>query len=494
MKEDSIMAKAHDPWARTRVRAGGRAGFLALSFVLLVQTGAQAACDSSICGASPCTISGTHTIDSGCVLDFGTKDVILAGTLQGDSNASCYSILADDFTVNGTLRARSSCIEVTLTGTFTTTVVSNSAAIVDVRSADDFGDGVTVEAASIVLNGKNVIATGSNGNDGGSIVMTSTSGSVSGSSPIEANGLGGGSGGEVSITSEGDINLTGGISANGVGEFAFGGAITLDAGGSVTTDGTVQAQGSQGGDGGSVDVLAGNATNVGGNVNVNGNGDFAFGGIVSVDTGTLSTDSTWNARGDQSGYGGDISIAGTGLVETTSGTGSFNVLGGSGGGDGGYIDLFTDGDVDLAGDMDAAGIGEFAFGGIITVAGGNNHTVTVASTSRIEADSSGTDASNGEIDFSACNIDISGALDTRNTQLDDFGANTFTYNGDFDSRSGSQLLADDGGGNNVYCKCVDDVSPFGTCDSPATCESPPAFAGTVNPTATIIPIPLPACG
>jgi hypothetical protein len=324
--------------------------------------------------------------------------------------------------------------------------------------------------------------------------MTATTGDIGGKSPIEANGLGGNDGGTISLTStSGNISLTGVISADGVGELGYGGSITLDAAGTVTTTNSVGAQGSTGGDGGSIDVIAGGATTLSGNLNVNGNGDFAFGGFISVDGASLTSGSTWNARGDQSGFGGDIAVLASGLVQTTSGTASFNVIGGSGGGDGGSIDIATDGNVDLKGDMDAGGIGEFAFGGSIFIAGGNNHTVNIQSTSRIEADASGTDASDGFIDVSGCNIDISGVFDTRNTQLDS-GENDFTYNGTFISRSGSSLLADDDAGNYVYCRCVDVADPIGTCDSPATCASAPTFQGTVTPTAVVIPIPMAACG
>jgi hypothetical protein len=345
-----------------------------------------------------------------------------------------------------------------------------------------------------VIDGKNVIATGANGFAGGDVALTATTGNVSGKSPISANGLGGNDGGTITITStSGNISLTGSLEADGLGELGYGGSITLDAAGTVSSTGSVSAQGSTGGDGGSVDVIAGGATTVTGNVNVNGNGDFAFGGAISVDGASLSTSSTWNARGDQSGFAGDITVLATGLVETTSGTGSFNVVGGSGGGDGGIIDISTDGNIDLKGDMDAGGIGEFAFGGTITIAGGNNHLVNIESTSRIEADASGTDAVDGFIDVSACNIDISGNLDTRNTQLDS-GENDFTYNGTFISRAGSSLLADDDAGNFVFCRCVDVVAPLGTCDTPAACASAPSFLGTVTPTAVVIPVPMAACG
>ena len=86
----------------------------AATLVLALTGQAQAACDPNICvgSSTACTITGTHTIDSGCTLNFGSKDVTLIGTLQGDNNAACYTVQADDFIVRGTLRARGSCVNV----------------------------------------------------------------------------------------------------------------------------------------------------------------------------------------------------------------------------------------------------------------------------------------------------------------------------------------------------------------------------------------------
>src|SRR5262245_29152633 len=84
---------------------------------------AQATCPS--CGTSPCTITGTTTVASGETCNYSGKDVILTGTLNGDNNAACYTVIADNLTVRGTLRARGSCINVNVSGNFKTEVVSN---------------------------------------------------------------------------------------------------------------------------------------------------------------------------------------------------------------------------------------------------------------------------------------------------------------------------------------------------------------------------------
>jgi hypothetical protein len=234
---------------------------------------------------------------------------------------------------------------------------------------------------------------------------------------------------------------------------------------------------------------------------VDGNGDLTDGGSIEVSGASVAT---WNARGDQAGSGGTITIDafgdnGTGTITTTAGAESFNTIGGSGGGSGGNIDLTATGSIALAGDMDTAGQGELSSPGWITIAGGtaSTHTVTVQSTSRIEADGSGADASNGAIDISGCNIVVEGAIDTRNTSLDGGGGtNSFVYDGNMSSTVGSSILADDVadfGANSVTCRCVDTSPADGTCDTPLTCASPPSLLGTVTPAIDITYLPSPGC-
>lgn len=486
-------------------------GVTALALLLMIPATVHAECTTSICGTSPCTVTGTHTMDDGCVLDFGTKDVILTGTLQGDNNTNCFYILAHDFTLRGTLRAHGSCVVAQVTGTFKTEIVSNSAARIDTRDADDPFDGATIEAASVVLNGRDINADGATGSDGGAISVTATNGSVTGSGSsvsLHATGAGGGWGGSIEVFSDtSSINLPASFDASGGGTFAFGGSIFMEAATSVTvgtSTRSIEAQGAGDGDGGSIeiDADAGTAT-VNGNLNVNGNGDFAFGGSILVQGDDVTTGTTWNARGDQSGTGGTIEIDAleanhAGTVTTTNGSASFNTLGGAGGGDGGDIDLTATGSITLAGDMDSGGVGEFSTPGWITIEGGtgSSNTVTVQSTSRIEADGSGTDASDGSISISGCNISISGDLDTRNTTLSGGGGfNTLTYAGTLTTTSTASVLADnlaDGGENDVVCRCPDTSPADGVCDS-ATCVSSPTLGGTITPSATIIPTAMAAC-
>jgi hypothetical protein len=477
---------------------------LTLAFFSIAEH-ARAACNTSICGTSPCTISGNHTIDSGCVLDFGTKDVILTGTLNGDNNAACYTILANSLTVRGTLRARSSCINVDVDGNFKTEVVSSSAALVDVRNANSTGDGVFITCGSATLEGNDINADADNSQvvpyfPAGDIVITCTGDILGDGGPFHANASGGDDGGDITITSSGgEIDLASAFEVHGGGDFSFGGDITITASGDATVGDSGQnllAYSAQGGFAGSVDIAAGGAATVDGAINVNGNGDTSDGGEIAVSGASVSTGTVWQVRGDEGGSGGAITIDATNGGITTASSASFYATGGSGGGSGGAIELTATGSITLAGDMDVAGNGEDSSAGSITIIGaeGCSDTITVASTSHLEADGSGTNATDGTIEVEGWNISVSGVLDSRNSGLvDGSGINALTYGGTLTTAGGSSLLADDtadGGANEIYCRCVDTSPADGTCDSPAACVSNPSLSGTVTPAQTLIPFPI----
>ena len=127
-------------------------------------------------------------------------------------------------------------IVVDITGIFKTEIVSNSAARVDVRDADDSGDGVTITAASVVLNGRDINADGATGFDAGFISIEATSGSVTGSGSnlsLHATGSGGGAGGSIDVSSDtSSIDLPCDFNANAGGAggtVVSGGSIALDA-------------------------------------------------------------------------------------------------------------------------------------------------------------------------------------------------------------------------------------------------------------------------
>lgn len=473
-----------------------------MGIVLTMASAASATCPT--CSSSPCTISGNHTLAGTDVCNYTGKDVILTGTMNGDNNTGCYEIIADNFTVRGTLRARGSCVEVTVSGNFTTEVVSNSAATVDVRNADSAGDGFFLTCATAVINGKDINADADGDQSpayfpAGDISFDCTGNITGTGGPIHANASGGDDGGAITIvTSGGLVDLSSALHVNGGGDFSFGGAIYVEASGNVTVGGankSLEAQSAQGGFAGSIEIYSGGTATINGNMNVNGNGSDSDGGSILVDANSMTTGTTWNARGDHGGDGGTIEVtANTGTVTTTSGTAAWNVQGASAvddGGSGGAITVDALDDITLNGDMDAGGSGDSASGGAIAIS--TEGDITVTSTSRIEADSTGTDATDGSVDFSGCTVTIDGDVDTRNTSLDS-GANSIDYGGALTQGASSDLLADDDGGNACFCRCVDTTPADGVCDTPATCVNPPTLNGTVTPAMTCIPVVRPACG
>lgn len=478
-------------------------GGLVAILILVATQAAQAACPS--CGTNPCTITGTHTINSAETCNYAGVDVTLTGTFNGDNNAACYTVIANNFTVRGTLRARGSCINVDVTGNFKTESVSGSAATVDVRNADSTGDGLFVDCGSATINGNAI-----NGNADGdqtpfyypsADIAVLCTGAISGTGgPISADATGGDDGGTITIISSGStVNLSSQLTVNGGGDNSFGGAIYVEGDGSVTVGSatnSLEAQSAHAGSAGSVEILSGDTATINGPINVNGNGENTDGGSIVITAEAVSTGTTWNARGDEGGDGGAIEVtadSGAGTVTTTAGGASWNVTGSSfpdDGGWGGAITITALNAVSLSSDMDAGGNGDSASGGTIDIS--TDGDIVVEAVSRLEADAAGTDASDGSINLTGCSITIKGDLDTRNTNLTG-GTNTFDYGGTFAQNAGSSMLADDDGANDVYCRCPDTAPADGVCDS-ATCVSPPTFNGTVTPAANVIPYARASCG
>jgi len=512
-----------------RASAIGRArqrGAAALAFVLVLvwSQAAAAACPS--CGTTPCTIAGTHSIGSGETCDYTGKDVILTGTLDGDGNAECYTVVADNLTVHGTLRARSSCIEVEVSENFAMEVVGNSAATVDVREVDEWTDGLSVQCGSATLDGKAINANSDGDSSPGGWIRIDCAGDVTGTGgPFQAAGAGGYDGGTIDIYSlAGDVDLASAFDLSGGGEWSFGGWMTIDAAGDVTlgtSSRSLQAQGAQGGSGGTIDVTGGGIVTINGAVNLNGNGEDAYGGQIDVTASAISTGTGWSANGDSGGGGGSIALSaldGTGTI-TMASNASWSATGNQGGdgggidiqavgdvtlagdsdvstngsGWGGYVDVQTweIGDVSVSGDLEAGSSGEDTLGGDVTVQADGD--VTVASTSRIGADTSGTGATDGSTFFSGCNITVAGTIDSRDGEG---GDNWLHYAGTFTQASGSAILADDAtmndDGNHIRCACVDTSPADGVCDS-ATCASAPVLNGTVTPSADVVPVAMPSC-
>lgn len=469
------------------------------ALVLVVPVGPSlAACPS--CATSPCTISGTNTIGSGETCNYSGKSVIVTGKLLGDNNASCYSVVADNLTVRGTLRARSSCINVDVTGNFKMEVVSTSDANVDVSLANSANDGFFVTCGSATLNGKAIDADSDAtvaGYGSAGDVSIVCSGSITGTAQsIHAVGTGGDSGGDITIQSTtGSIDLGTAFDGSGNGTAANGGLLTFSAASNVTLGTSSRSLQSQatGTDaiGGDLSITSNGTVTINGAINVNGNSAYAAGGTIGIVANSVATGTSWSARGDSNGDGGGIfvdALAGAGTVTTTVGNALWDVTA-DGDGFGGSIEIQAIGDLTFAGDMDAGGNGLNSFSGEIDIR--TTGDISVASTSRIEADATGVGSSDGSIYLEGCDITLAGVVDTRDADVS--GKNTFVYGGFFTQSSSANMMADDQFGNTVACRCVDTLPADGVCDS-ATCIHNPVLNGSATPTSThVLPVSIPAC-
>ncbi len=121
-------------------------------------TSAHAACTTSICSGNPCTITGTHSLDDFCVLDFGTKDVtIAAGAVlaSAEPDAGEFTILARKLTHRGLLRAQEGFITIVVAEDFITAGTNGRIN----ANGDDGGGFVEIFAAGAVSIATAITAT-----------------------------------------------------------------------------------------------------------------------------------------------------------------------------------------------------------------------------------------------------------------------------------------------------------------------------------------------
>src|SRR5262245_1153348 len=230
---------------------------------------AAAVCAASeLCAAgnSSCTIGATFEVRAGCVLDFAARPVMLTGTLRSEVP----------------------------------------------------GQGFTIRAPSLTLDGGDLLATGASGSKGGAIVVEVAGPfRMLGSNPqvsVDSNALKG----AITITA-GSIDIeTGSVSASGTDG---GAAIALQATGALIVAGTVRSLGigpsdATGGDieitGGSVELR--NSVDVSGRTG--GSGDVT----VTATSGTIlltgMAQITANAQGSttNAGSGGAVTLTATGAL------------------------------------------------------------------------------------------------------------------------------------------------------------------------------------
>ena len=341
----------------------------AIAFVFLCSpSGARAQCSIDPFGpGDPVTIDGVWDLEPGCVLDFGDREVILAGILQ----SRALAIVAGRLTVLEQGRIEDNGKEVSLT--LHKSAVHDGACLIQglVDSSGDHGGEVILDAEGNVMVDGLIRASatmptgfagfisleadgdldvgpagrigalgGAEGEFPGEIVLRSTAGALrlSGLAQADPGSLGRGS---ISLEAARDIRVDGTITANGLcfdGLCTRGGRVALRAGGSILVSAPLSATGLPGqGDGGTLDLEAGS-------------------GI------TLSSDIS---LGSGPGRGGSLTARADGGFSQPSGA-----IQSAGGGGGGAIRIDVEGDAVLAGSTDADSGPDGDGGSVQVVAGG----------------------------------------------------------------------------------------------------------------------------
>ncbi|HSP96947.1 MAG TPA: dockerin type I domain-containing protein [Candidatus Dormibacteraeota bacterium] len=357
--------------------------------------------------ADPCVVTGTKNVDPGSIIDVGSRQLRVLGTLDLTSGSM-------------TLRAGEVRVE-------------SGGKLLGGGTPHLPGGTIMVTATSVTVAGHADVS----GAPGGTLTITSTGpitigGVLSASSDTTAD-----SGGAVNLEGS-DVILTGIVDVHG-GPDEFGGDVKVRAGGDLSVGGTITATG---GDGGSADLGSVGAMSIGANalVNANGTRTAGSGGDISLTaSGELTVDGDITANGrtgtvdDGGGDGGSISLSGSvvraeraanriaavaggpdgvgGEIELTSDSGVLSVRArldaSSPGidGTGGTVSLDSAGDASLTGPIDVSGGTGGA--GDVDATSLANLTVAVAATINAAATSSG---EGGTIDLEGADLIVQGDL------------------------------------------------------------------------------------
>ncbi len=429
---------------RLRTVRGALAALLwGMTFFSAGTSRAAVVCDAeALCsaGVDPCTISNTHQVQQGCLLDFGDRSVTLQGTLEAEDSGGSFSLLAREIILKGTLRSKGLVddsggdIAVGVSEQFS--MQTGSSPTVNVNGQGQGGT-FSVFAGSIHLGAGTLNADGSSqAGDGGvitliaggSIVVNSTILATSGADAtggqviidgsdvdllkrITVSG-GSGGGGSLDIESSDDIDLSSGIVLRSNADSfddtgGIGGDFILAAGGDIQLDGEIRSMGGgPDGGGGTIELFADGSIFVGGVLQSESNGLEADGGLVVIDAGEdITIDNNILVEGSNLAVGGDISLTAIGSIAVEPNRN----LRANGGLSGGAIEMTSIGALDLQGNLEARGTNAGS-GGLIAL--GDHCSVTLAGT--IDARGSGV-GDGGFVSVTAGSIVVSPAASVQAT-------------------------------------------------------------------------------
>jgi hypothetical protein len=396
-----------------------------------------------------CLISKQYSIDNGCTLDFGGRDVTLQASGVLTIGSRSFTLRARTVTLLG--RINGVAIGISAAGGMVTIETSGDLTIgasgtIDVRGNRTGGAIIANVGGAALIAGK-LLAKNNTGAAGGGLISVSAAGSISdtaGAAIDAEGGIDSDGGGEIDLVAGGDLTLLSTPSVFGYD----GGYIALEAGGKATI-GNAKASGrGDAGSGGCVDLLAGAGVEVKGQIDANGVGGLDMtggcGGLICIDGGLgqtrIAAGAAVNADGaSPDGGGGQVALAARGNVivsgtvtargpsgETCGGdvcidagydmqlpgTGSLDVSGGDAGGD---LEINAGRDLSVSALVDASGRQTGSLGGDITLRAGatGSGSLTVAGT--IDVSSRGACNQNdcgqgGFSDLSGCDVTFTGTV------------------------------------------------------------------------------------
>jgi hypothetical protein len=476
-------------------------------------TAAQIIASESACQTNLCFINNPWTIENGCTLDFGVRDVTILSTITIGNGTVTFR--AGKLTVGGKIDGVGSAANahggMAIIQTTTDFVVGQLGSV-DVSAAGSPGQIMVTAGGAVSIAGKLLANFLSAGAPGGLIVVDA------------ANSL--------STTSQSLLSARGGIDSEGGGEIDLsagqamtlqtdpdvggydGGVVSLAAGGKITIAGIAASGTGDAGSGGCIDLLAGTGAEIKGDVVANGHtGTFMTGGCggllcldgglgdLSVNNGALvaADGASPDGGGGQVGLtargsiiirsgvsargptgetcGGDTCIE-AGYDVTTTGNGVIDV---SGGDSGGELEILAARDMTINGNINASGVSPGSLAGDVTMQAGllGRGSLTVAASVDARSNAQCSDENGcglgGFIDALGCNVTISpsGALLSSGP---DAGVNTVIA---------SELMTLRGTLNSARTV---PTGAFGVNRFVHRIGQPPIQQGTISPAPVIVPV------
>ena len=469
-------------------------------------------------GTGPCTIKKDFDITAGCTLDFGARDVTVANGSILDPGSGSVTFRARNFTVGAGAYIDARGTSVAPDNVGGTVIIETTQAIAVLKQSsltgridtggDAAGGNIQLHAGTTVTIGGRLSVDGfAAGAAAGSIHITSAGNvTIAGASTLSGVAGRGASGGWIAIQSKGGVDLGDLIDLRG----ADGGSLDITASANVTVravslDGDLTAVTTDPGYGGALTIIAGAAVQLLGPISATGRTD-GDGGVIDVSAsgGNITVTQSLAASSGlpiDGGSGGSVSLSAQGALNIQSGAsisvradGRYSLAGdmildgalsvsvnaaldASGGGNGGNIDINSNGDVSLAARLDVGGTSAGGVGGSVTVDAGFDGpgsltvSATVAATGgpcSVEDGCGG----GGSVSLEACNVTVTstGLIDG---QAPDIGAGVYVW-------AHEQLTIN--GAVNALTNSADGFD--GEIVFYHRSEKPPAGTGTVQPAAT----------